>query len=89
MVYFICIYLLLNLICFILMGLDKRRAKRGEWRIKESTLWTIAILGGAIGGTLGMNIFRHKTKHASFKFGFPTVLLVQLLLIIYLFKTMA
>lgn len=41
MVYFICIYLLLNLICFILMGLDKRRAKRGEWRIKESTLWTI------------------------------------------------
>ncbi|SIT84777.1 DUF1294 domain-containing protein [Edaphobacillus lindanitolerans] len=55
---------------FILMGLDKRRAKRGEWRIPERTLWTVALFGGGIGCYLGMQTFRHKTRHTSFRLGF-------------------
>lgn len=76
------LYLLaVNLAAFVLMGLDKRRARRGEWRISEKTLFLPAVLGGALGGTLGMRAFHHKTRHWYFRFGFPLLLLVQLLLL--------
>ena len=76
-------YLLLaNLVGFVLMGIDKHKAKKKQWRIPEKTLFLSAILGGSIGALYGMHLFRHKTKHKSFKFGMPAILIVQLLLII-------
>ena len=69
---------LANLAALLLMGLDKRRARRGEWRISEKTLFLPVLLGGALGGLLGMRLFRHKTRHWYFRFGFPLLLLAQL-----------
>lgn len=68
---FIAYIAVVSLILCILMYIDKKRAIRKEWRIKENTLFTVAILGGALGGVLGMYLFRHKTKHNLFAFGFP------------------
>lgn len=76
------IYLLaVNCAAFALMGVDKRRAQRGKWRIPERTLFLPVLLGGALGGTLGMRAFRHKTKHWYFRWGFPALLLIQLALL--------
>lgn len=76
------IYLLVvNLAAFTMMGVDKRRAKRGQWRIPEKTLFMPVILGGALGGTLGMHHFHHKTKHWYFRWVFFLLLLLQLLLL--------
>ena len=61
----------MSLILFVLMGVDKARAKRRDWRIQERTLILLAALGGAFGGCLGMLVFRHKTKHAKFLISFP------------------
>ncbi|MCI9157170.1 MAG: DUF1294 domain-containing protein [Lawsonibacter sp.] len=73
------LYLLaVNLAAFALMGMDKRRARKGAWRISEKALFLPALLGGALGGTLGMRVFRHKTRHWYFRFGFPLLLLLQL-----------
>ncbi len=77
--YILCI----NLIGFVAMYIDKKRAKRNEWRIKEGTLISIALLGGGIGGMIGMYKFRHKTKKLKFTVGFPTVVITQIVLIIY------
>lgn len=72
-------YLLtINLLAFCVMGFDKQKARKGVWRISESTLFTLAILGGSIGDLLGMWIFRHKTKHLKFVIGIPFVLIIQL-----------
>lgn len=80
------LYLLaVNLAAFFLMGLDKRRAQRGNWRIAERTLFLPVLLGGALGGTLGMKLFRHKTRHWYFRFGFPLLLLLQLAALIWRF----
>lgn len=65
---------------FVMMGLDKRRARRGGRRISERTLFVFALLGGAIGGTAGMFVFRHKTRHRSFRLGFPPLAAAQLAL---------
>jgi uncharacterized membrane protein YsdA (DUF1294 family) len=79
------IYLaLINIIGFALMGIDKKRAIRGAWRISESSLFLTAVLGGSIGCILGMQLFRHKTKHWYFKFGMPSILILQIVLITYL-----
>lgn len=67
-----------NLAAFALMGADKRRARRGEWRVPERTLFLPAVLGGALGGVLGMRLFRHKTRHWYFRWGFPLLLALQL-----------
>ena len=65
------------------MFLDKQKAKRGKWRIPEKTLFLLAVIGGSLGTTLGMHMFRHKTKHWYFKFGMPMILIVQIILILY------
>ena len=70
----------INLIAFALMGLDKQKARRDAWRIPEKTLFLAALLGGALGGTVGMHLFHHKTRHWYFRFGFPVLLILQLLL---------
>lgn len=76
-------FILLNFLGFFLMYIDKEKSKKGKWRIKESTLLTTALIGGSIGSYLGMKIFRHKTKHAKFKFGIPLIIIIQLLILLY------
>ena len=73
--------ILINLAAFALMGADKRRAKRGQWRVPEHTLLTAAVMGGSPGAILGMEVFRHKTRHAKFAVGLPLILCAQLLLL--------
>ena len=68
-----------NLLLFILMAIDKQKAKLRQWRISEKTLFILALIGGSIGGILGMYTFRHKTKHLKFTLGFPIIFLFQLI----------
>lgn len=77
------IYLIvINLVTFLVYGIDKLKAKRGKWRIPESVLLTLAIVGGSIGALLGMLAFRHKTKHKKFTIVVPLILAVQVALLI-------
>ena len=81
----ICAWLLLwSFVAFIAMGADKRKAQKGKWRVPEATLFLFALLGGGLGATLGMHVFRHKTKHWYFRWGLPLILLVQLALVVWL-----
>ena len=75
------VILFMNLLGYLSMWSDKKRAIKGKYRISEKTLFTIALLGGSIGSILGMNHFRHKTKHWYFKYGMPTILMMQIILI--------
>lgn len=75
--YWIYYLIAINLIGCFAMFLDKQKAKRGAWRIPEKTLFLFALLGGAFGTTMGMHLFRHKTKHWYFRFGMPLILLLQ------------
>ena len=72
--------IVLNLLLFVLMGLDKAAAKRGGRRTPETTLLALAILGGSAGGVLGMALFRHKSRKPAFRIGFPLILICHLLL---------
>ena len=74
----------INLLLFVLMGVDKAKAKRGARRFPEATLFFLAVIGGSLGGLLGMAAFRHKTLHKSFRIGFPVILIAQLALAVYL-----
>lgn len=76
---------IVSLILCIYMYIDKERAKKKEWRISEKTLLTLGFFGGAIGGVLGMYLFRHKTKHNAFAFGFPLMAAVHIFLIVQLY----
>ena len=82
------IYLLsINALGFLLMLIDKQKAKKKKWRIPEATLMGVAALGGSIGSLFGMYTFRHKTLHKKFTIGIPAILMAQLLLasaVIYL-----
>ena len=81
---YLLIYLgIINLVGFFAMFLDKQKAKRNKWRIPEKTLFLLAVIGGSLGTTLGMHMFRHKTKHWYFKFGMPFIMTVQIILMIY------
>ncbi len=77
-------FILINLVGVFVMWSDKQRAKKGAWRIKESTLFAVALLGGALGTTCGMYWFRHKTKHWYFKYGFPLILIAEAALLVWL-----
>lgn len=82
----IVIYLLImNLFTFLIMGIDKKKAKKGSWRVPEKTLFTLVILGGGIGGIAGMYVFRHKTKKMKFIIGFPLIIIMQIAVIITIF----
>ena len=77
--YGILIYLAaINIVAFFLYGIDKWKAKRNKWRVTEARLLWIAVAGGSIGALLGMKVWRHKTQHAKFRFGLPTILILQL-----------
>jgi uncharacterized membrane protein YsdA (DUF1294 family) len=75
--YVILYFLVLSMLGVLLMGVDKWKARRGAWRIKESTLLLVAALGGSPGALLGMHLFRHKTKHWYFRYGLPALLMLQ------------
>ena len=83
MKYFFIYLAIINLLGFFAMFLDKQKAKKDKWRIPEKTLFWLAVIGGSLGTTLGMHMFRHKTKHWYFKFGMPFILIVQIILMIY------
>lgn len=74
----------MNIILCALMGIDKLLAKMQKRRIPEKTLFAFAILGGALGGTVGMYSFRHKTLHKSFAIGFPLLAIIQIAAVAYL-----
>ncbi|WP_392486408.1 DUF1294 domain-containing protein [Haloimpatiens sp. FM7315] len=82
--FFIFYFFILNLIGFLSMFMDKEKAKKGKWRIRESTLLLLSVMGGSIGSYLGMMFFRHKTKHNKFKYGIPIIILIQLIFVLYL-----
>lgn len=81
----IIIYLLvINIVNFWIMWYDKHEAKKQEWRVSEKTLFILTLLGGSIGGIVGMYAFHHKTKKWYFKYGYPIILICQILLGMYL-----
>lgn len=81
----VIVYLLaINLIGFLIMYVDKKKAKYGKWRIPEKTLLIIALLGGSIGTITGMYVFRHKTQKLKFTLVFPTILISEIIIITYL-----
>lgn len=75
----------INVLTFLLYGLDKLKAKHSWWRIPEKTLLWLAVLGGTLGALLGMKVWHHKTLHKKFKYGIPAILILQLIIIGYLF----
>lgn len=80
--YVLVLLVITNLISFLLMWYDKNCARKGKWRVKESTLFIACACFGGIGGVLGMNFLRHKTKHWYFKVFFPLLLAAQVVLLI-------
>lgn len=76
----------LNLLTFVVYGIDKWKAVKGKWRIPEATLLILAAIGGSIGALLGMQIWHHKTRHLKFKYGVPFILLAQIVLIYFICK---
>lgn len=80
------IYLIaINIATFFVYGIDKWKARRSKWRIPESTLLTLAVLGGSIGAFLGMRTWHHKTMHNKFKYGVPLIINLQVVLAVYIY----
>ena len=76
------VLVVMNIAAYVLLGVDKKRAKAGAWRIPEKTLFLVTGLFGGLGGTLGMFLLRHKTKHWYFRLGFPAMLAAQVILLV-------
>ena len=74
----------INVITFLIYGIDKWKAKKQKWRISESTLLMLAVIGGSVGAWIGMKTWHHKSLHKKFKYGIPFILTLQLALMIYL-----
>ena len=68
---------IINVVGYVIMGVDKKRAIRGAWRISEASLFLTALVGGSLGCTLGMHYFHHKTKHWYFRYGMPAIFLAE------------
>lgn len=77
-IYFVAI----NVVTFIVFGIDKYKAKHHQWRISERMLFSLSIIGGAFGAVLAMLLFHHKTKKPGFKYGIPVILIVQIILLL-------
>ena len=69
-----------NIVTFLVYGLDKWKAKKSKWRIREAALLGLAVLGGSIGAWLGMKVWHHKTMHKKFRYGIPAIIIIQLIL---------
>lgn len=72
----------MNVVTFLLYGLDKWKSKRAKWRIPEATLLWMAVLGGSVGALLGIRLWHHKTQHAKFRYGVPAILIAQVLVVV-------
>lgn len=82
--YILATYLIIiNIISFALMGIDKKRARNKEWRISEAALFTTALLFGSLGSNIGMHYFRHKTKHWYFVIFMPLIMIVQIVILAF------
>ena len=80
----IIIYLIIiNIIGFLVMYIDKQKAKKGKWRIPEKTIFIITVLGGGIGTISGMYAFRHKTQKLHFTIGLPAITILEIIGLIY------
>lgn len=77
--------IILNAITFGVYGIDKWKAMKNRWRIPESTLLLLAVVGGSIGALLGMKVWHHKTMHKKFKYGIPLILVLQISVLLYLY----
>lgn len=85
LLHIVLIYLVsINVVTFFMYGIDKWKAKKSRWRIREAALLGLAVLGGSIGAWLGMKVWHHKTQHKKFRFGVPAIITVQLALIVYI-----
>ena len=84
MKYILAYLLIVNAAAFLLMLIDKIKAKKNRWRIKESTLMLSAAIGGSIGALAGMYTFRHKTLHRKFTIGIPLILAAQIAAVVYI-----
>ena len=85
LLHIVLIYLvIINVVTFFMYGIDKWKAKKSKWRIRETALLGLAVLGGSIGAWLGMKVWHHKTLHKKFKYGVPAIIIIQLSLIGYL-----
>ena len=84
MKYLLIYLLIINAVGFVLMLVDKFKAKKKLWRIPEATLMTVAAIGGSIGSLLGMYTFRHKTKHYKFTVGIPLILVAQIFVAVWI-----
>lgn len=80
---------IINAVGLLLMLVDKHKAKKQLWRIPEATLMGVAAIGGSIGSLMGMQLFRHKTKHPKFYIGIPVILALQILLAVFLYSKLA
>ena len=85
-VHILCYFTAINFIAFFAYGIDKLKAKKGKWRIPESTLLLLAIIGGSIGAWLGIKVWHHKTLHKKFKYGIPLIVIIQIAIAIYIFR---
>lgn len=79
----ICYIVVINLVSFMMFGIDKYKARRGQWRISEATLLAVAAIGGSLGARMGMKVWHHKTLHSKFRYGVPIMLLVHVALMAY------
>ena len=77
--------IILNAITFVVYGIDKWKAMKNRWRIPESTLLLLAVVGGSIGALLGMKVWHHKTKHKKFKYGIPLIIVLQICVLLNLY----
>ena len=82
--FLIIYFVIMNIVGFAIMGIDKRKAMKRAFRIPEATLFIVALIGGSVGSILGMQVFRHKTRHWYFVFGMPAILAIQIALFIFL-----
>ena len=85
--FYILYYLIaINIITFFIYGIDKLKAKKGKWRITESTLLLLAIIYGSIGAWFGIKVWHHKTLHKKFKYGIPLIVIAQIAIAVYIFR---
>ena len=84
----VVIYLVvINVVAFVVYGVDKYKAKRGRWRTPEATLLGLAAIGGSIGAWLGMKVWHHKTMHKKFQYGVPLILITQIALVVFILRS--
>ena len=84
----VLIYLVvINVVAFVVYGVDKYKAKRGRWRTPEATLLGLAAIGGSIGAWLGMKVWHHKTMHKKFQYGVPLILIAQIVLVLLILQS--